>query len=142
MAGEIVVGYDGSDCAKSAVVFAADVAAHYDTGLCIVFCVEPPAVLAGGGAGDQRRAIAALGEDFLTEAAALVGDRGIAVMRELVDARPADGLVGAADEHDAPVIVIGTNSGGPLASAILGSTPHKLLHVSRRPVLVVPATDD
>jgi nucleotide-binding universal stress UspA family protein len=141
MAGEIVVGYDGSACAKAAVAFAADVAAHYDTGLSIVFCVEPPAVLAGGGAGDQRRAIEALGEGLLTEAAALAVDRGITVHREIVDARPAEGLVAAADEHDSPVIVIGTNSGGPLASAILGSTPHKLLHLSRRPVLVVPAPD-
>jgi nucleotide-binding universal stress UspA family protein len=137
MAGEIVVGYDGSECSKAAVAFAADVAAHYDAGLCIVFCVEPPAVLAGGG-GDQRRAIEALGEEFLAEAEAIVDGRGLRVLRELVDARPADGLVAAADEHDAPVIVIGTNSSGPLASAILGSTPHKLLHVSRRPVLVVP----
>ncbi|MGZ8763175.1 MAG: universal stress protein [Acidimicrobiia bacterium] len=141
MAGEIVVGYDGSDCAKAAVAFAADVAAHYDTGLSIVFCVEPPAVLAGGAAGDQRRAIEALGEDLLAAAEALVQGRDITVHREIVDARPAEGLVAAADEHDAPVIVIGTNSSGPLASAILGSTPHKLLHLSRRPVLVVPAHD-
>jgi len=141
MAGEIVVGYDGSTCAKAAVEFAADVAEHYSTGLSIVFCSEPPAVLAGGGAGDQRRAIEALGEGLLTEAAALLQGRGIAVHREIVDGRPAEGLIAAADEHDSPVIVIGTNSSGPLASVILGSTPHKLLHLARRPVLVVPPPD-
>ena len=36
------------------------------------------------------------------------------------------------------MIVIGTHSESPLRGAILGSVPHKLLHVSDRPVVVVP----
>jgi len=39
----------------------------------------------------------------------------------------------------ATMIVVGTYSEGPLAAALVGSTPHKLLHLSQRPVLVVPA---
>jgi nucleotide-binding universal stress UspA family protein len=34
--------------------------------------------------------------------------------------------------------VVGTYGESPLRSAILGSTPHKLLHASTRPVLCVP----
>jgi nucleotide-binding universal stress UspA family protein len=36
------------------------------------------------------------------------------------------------------VIVVGSYGESPLKGAILGSTPHKLLHISERPVVVVP----
>jgi nucleotide-binding universal stress UspA family protein len=36
------------------------------------------------------------------------------------------------------VIVVGTAGESPLKGAMLGSTPHKLLHLSSRPVLCVP----
>jgi nucleotide-binding universal stress UspA family protein len=48
-------------------------------------------------------------------------------------------LVDAADEHDALVIVVGTWSESPLRGALLGSVAHKLLQLSSRPVLCVPA---
>ena len=44
----------------------------------------------------------------------------------------------AADKHDARLIVVGTYGESPIRGAILGSTPHKLLHWSGRPVLCVP----
>ena len=126
MAGEIVVGYDGSPCGKAALLVAADIAGHYGVGLCVAFCDEAPAMRAGG-AGDQRRQIAAIGEE--------------AIERLIIEARPADGLLELADERDAPVIVVGSKGHGLFKSAILGSTPHKLLAWSQRPVLVVPAPE-
>jgi nucleotide-binding universal stress UspA family protein len=45
---------------------------------------------------------------------------------------------GAIGFRDA-LIVVGTYDEGPFRSAILGSTPHKLLHISETPVLCVPA---
>ena len=49
-----------------------------------------------------------------------------------------DALISLAEEHDARAIVVGTHGESPIRGAILGSTPHKLLHLSERPVLVVP----
>jgi nucleotide-binding universal stress UspA family protein len=57
----------------------------------------------------------------------------------MVDARPAEALLSVADACDARVIVVGTWGESPLKGAMLGSTPHKLLHLSSRPVLCVPA---
>jgi nucleotide-binding universal stress UspA family protein len=57
----------------------------------------------------------------------------------VVDARPADGLLALAEEHDAAMIVVGTYSERPLLGVVLGSTAYKLLHRSTIPVLVVPA---
>jgi nucleotide-binding universal stress UspA family protein len=138
MAGEIVVGYDGSACGKAALKFAADVASHYGVGLCVAFCVEPPAARAGG-AGDQRREIEALATEVLEGVGDVIGETTVDVQPQIVEGRPADGLIELADEHDAPLIVVGTKGHGLFKSAILGSTPHKLLHWTERPVLVVPA---
>ncbi len=56
---------------------------------------------------------------------------------ELVPERPAAALVDVADRRDARFIVVGSWGESALRGAILGSTPHKLLHLSHRPVLVV-----
>jgi nucleotide-binding universal stress UspA family protein len=46
-------------------------------------------------------------------------------------------IVEAADEHDAGVIVMGSRGRSDLAGLALGSTAHKVIHLSSRPVLVV-----
>jgi nucleotide-binding universal stress UspA family protein len=46
-------------------------------------------------------------------------------------------IVNAARAHDAGVIVMGSRGRGDLAGLVLGSTAHKVIHFSDRPVLVV-----
>ncbi len=59
----------------------------------------------------------------------------------VVEEQPAEALVELARQRDARAIIVGTHGESPLKGAILGSTPHKLLQLSDRPVLVVPAPD-
>ena len=59
----------------------------------------------------------------------------------IVEESPAEGLAELADERDARLIVVGTRGESPIRGALLGSTPHKLLQLSRVPVLVVPTPD-
>jgi nucleotide-binding universal stress UspA family protein len=56
-----------------------------------------------------------------------------------VPERPYQALLDVASRHDARFIVVGSWAESPIRGAILGSTPHKLLHLSERPVVVVPA---
>ena len=70
MAGELVVGYDGLECAQTALRVAAGLAKSMEVGLIIVFAAEPPQLNLGG-AGDQRRLLAERGAELLDEAAAL-----------------------------------------------------------------------
>jgi nucleotide-binding universal stress UspA family protein len=63
---------------------------------------------------------------------------GVTASVRLVDAKPADALVQVGNQLDATVIVVGTAGESPLRGAMLGSTPHKLLHLTNRPVLCVP----
>jgi nucleotide-binding universal stress UspA family protein len=50
----------------------------------------------------------------------------------------AQALSGLAEDLDADMIVVGSRGRTDVASLALGSVSHKLLHLSRRPVLVVP----
>ena len=45
----------------------------------------------------------------------------------------------AAEDLDADMIVVGSRGRSNVASLTLGSVSHKLLHLARRPVLVVPS---
>jgi nucleotide-binding universal stress UspA family protein len=60
------------------------------------------------------------------------------VETEVIDARPAEALLKVATDRDARMIIVGTHGEHPLTGAVLGSVPHKLLHLSEVPVLVVP----
>ena len=53
--------------------------------------------------------------------------------------KPADAVLAVAERRDTRMIVVGTHGECPIAGALLGSVPHKLLHRSSAPVLVVPA---
>ncbi|MEP7025308.1 MAG: universal stress protein [Actinomycetota bacterium] len=46
-------------------------------------------------------------------------------------------IVDSAAEHEAGTIVMGSKGRGDLAGLLLGSTAHKVIHLSDRPVLVV-----
>ncbi|MGD0715210.1 MAG: universal stress protein [Gaiellaceae bacterium] len=137
MPSSIVVGFDGSACALAALDKAVELARLDGSRIVIVFAFEIPAAY-GGETGDYRRAVRQLAEQAAAKAAERVAQAGVEHEVDLIPERPAEGLVHAAERHGASLIVVGTHGEHPLAGAILGSVPHKLLHVSRVPVLVVP----
>ena len=135
MAGEVIVGYDGSECAKGALSQAVEQARMFGTGLVIAFGYEPP--VTGAEMSDHRHALEERGKALTDEALEQVAGSGVQATTAVVDARPAEGLLALADEHQARMIVIGTHGERPLMGMVLGSTPYKLLHRSPVPVLVV-----
>jgi nucleotide-binding universal stress UspA family protein len=135
----VIVGYDGSACAKAALRVAVEVGRAYGESVTIAFGYEVSPV--GGEIHDYHEALRELGTRRLQEARALIGDDAGQVDAVIVEEAPAQALVQLADERDARVIVVGTRGERPLTGALLGSTPHKLLHLSDRPVLVVPAPE-
>lgn len=134
----VVVGYDESPGAQTALDTAIGVAVKWDEPLVLVYGAGPPGVL-GEESTAHRDALRELGQRALSHAVALAEATGVKTHVELVDAKPAQALIDVADSYDATVIVVGTAGESPLRGAMLGSTPHKLLHLSTRPVLCVPA---
>jgi nucleotide-binding universal stress UspA family protein len=50
-------------------------------------------------------------------------------------------ILSAAEEHEARIIVLGSSSRTDLPRMLLGSVASRLLHMSARPVLIVPRSD-
>jgi nucleotide-binding universal stress UspA family protein len=140
MSAGVVVGYDGSDCAKLALGAATEIAKVYGEKLIIMFGYEVNKVT--GEVGDYHHALQELATSRLKEGAALVSDAGVEIEAVIMEEAPAKALVELADTRDARMIVVGTRGESPIHGALLGSTPHKLLRLSSRPVLVVPLLED
>jgi nucleotide-binding universal stress UspA family protein len=141
MAGDIILGYDGSAGSKAALAVAVSVARAFDAPLSIVFGYEPNPM--GGETADYKAKLEKIGQEMVAGALATATKLDAAVHTEVlvVPMRPVESLLEAALERQARVIVVGGSSERPIVGAILGSVPHKLLHRSDVPVLVVPATD-
>jgi nucleotide-binding universal stress UspA family protein len=78
-----------------------------------------------------------MGAELEIEAEARVKQAGVDYELVLIDSRPAPGLVQVADEREARMIIVGGAGETSFAGALLGATPHKVLQLTDRPVLVV-----
>lgn len=138
MAGEIILGYDGQDGSKAALTTAVTIAAAFKRPLVVVFGYMP--VQMGGDTRDLSDAVREMGEGFGSEAKALAAsvDASVEVSVELVEDRPAESILRAADEHEALAIVVGSTNRGPMAGALLGTVTYQVVHRATRPVVVVP----
>jgi nucleotide-binding universal stress UspA family protein len=136
--GQIVVGYDGSACGDAALSAALEIAGELGDSVTVVFGYAPPG-LWGGEIAEHEEAIEELGEMVLAKAKSQAAEKGVEIEAQLVAKRAAEALIEAAEQRDARMIVVGSFGDPPLKGMILGSTPNKLLYLSERPVLVVPA---
>ncbi len=136
--GQIVVGYDGSDCGKAALDEGLRLAKDLGDSVVVVFGYAPPG-LWGGEIVEHEDAIEEFGKKVMDEARARAESSDVATEFEMVAKKPSEALVEVADGRDARMIVVGSYGDPPLKGMILGSTPNKLLHIADRPVLVVPA---
>jgi nucleotide-binding universal stress UspA family protein len=140
MAGEVVLGYDGEPGSLAALHTAVAVASAFKRPLVIAFGYAPAPI--GGDVADLSRAVRELADTFLAEAVKIAGevDASVSVRTELVNDRPAEAIMRAADQYEALTIVVGSAGRGPMAGALLGSVTYQVVHRSTRPVLVVPSS--
>jgi nucleotide-binding universal stress UspA family protein len=82
---------------------------------------------------DEANAQVAASVDVLTQA----GVKAHGEVRNTIFGYAAREIVSDADEVGADVIVMGSRGRGDLTGLLLGSTAHKVIHLSHRPVLIV-----
>jgi len=136
--GEIVVGYDGSDCGKAALDEALSLAKGLGDRVVVVFGYAPPG-LWGGEIAEHEDAIEEFGEKVMGEARERAESSGVETELAMVARKASEALVEVAQSRGARMIVVGSYGDPPLKGMILGSTPNKLLYTADCPVLVVPA---
>lgn len=135
--GVIVLGYDASPGAERALESAIEIATRFGDRLLIAFGDAPPGTPTEEERA-QHHALQELGERLTAGALTRAREAGVEAEVALVPKRPAAALIELSERENARMIVVGTYGESPIKGAILGSTPHKLLHLSERPVLVVP----
>ncbi len=142
MAGEVVLGYDGEPGSRAALQTAVAIAAAFKRPLVIAFGYAPAPI--GGEVADLSRAVQDLGEKITADAVAVAHevDASVAVQVELVNDRPAEAILRAADQYEALAIVVGAAGRGPMAGALLGSVTYQVVHRATRPVVVVPSPEE
>ena len=136
----VVLGYDESPGAVRALRVALEVSAAFGEPLVLVYGAAAP-----GGMGEEYRthqaAVRETGRVALEHAVTAAEDAGVSTTVENLDQKPAQALLDAAARHAARCIVVGSWGESPVRGALLGSTPHKLLHLSPVPVLCVPVAE-
>src|SRR4051794_29861081 len=136
MTGELVVCYDGSDGAKGALAKAIELAPALGAGLVVAFAYDVGKM--GGEVLALAPALRERGELVTEQGLAAARAAGVAARAVVLEGSPAAVIAAFAEAEGAAMIISGTRGERPLTGALVGSVPHKLLHVSSLPVLAVP----
>ena len=135
----VVLALDGSDGAKKAIPVAAELAEREGAKLVLAHVTEYLAAKGGElphpGEEEIRAEIEGEAEHLST--------RGVETEVQFADSvlgGPAHAIVEIADRTGGDLIVTGTRGHTPVADVLLGSVSHRLLHIGKRPILVVPAS--
>ncbi|EIV93614.1 universal stress protein [Frankia sp. QA3] len=151
----VVVGVDTREAAPAALVWAADLAQRLDAELDVVHVQHlslgqiRAMVSTVPGRGVSERFLKAE-EDAQSRAVCTLAERTLAGSPvhwrfHIRAGDPATHLLAVADSVDAYAIVIGTRHGGAgvaLDRLLAGSVSHRMIHWTRRPILVVPTDVD
>jgi nucleotide-binding universal stress UspA family protein len=136
-AGEIIVGYDGSEQSRDALRAGCALAGP-DSLLTVVHAYEVPRQVARYPFfADFEDACREVAQEIVDSAKDCVGDCDAEVRYVTGTGKPADVLAEMAGQGSAKLIVVGSRRLGALRAAV-GSVTQRLIHDSPCPVLVVP----
>ncbi|WP_298873788.1 universal stress protein [uncultured Microbacterium sp.] len=135
----VVVGYTATDAGADALALGARLGAALGAPVhAVVVLPSPENNVSIPSAASYDRLVADTARGWLRDALAQLGDpsgiRGHVRYAQAVS----DGLVAAAEEFDAGVIVVGTGAGGPRGRHRLGTTAEELVHSAPVPVALAP----
>jgi nucleotide-binding universal stress UspA family protein len=140
MAGAVIFAYDGSDLAKAAIAAAGrELAPGRDAFVVTVWQpVNVGFVASLPVRAQQAEEVGRAAKLTANEGATLADAAGFNARGLAVEAAPTwQGIVEAADEHDASLIVLGSHGHTGLGSVLMGSVATAVTHHSKRAVLIV-----
>lgn len=145
----ILVGVDGSLHAQRAAREAGDLARALDAELTLLgaYLSVPPwpelgRAMLSQDAWDAYGAAARSEAQSSVDAALAAVGTDVAVNTLVVDRRPVDAILDEAARGGHDLVVVGSAGRGDVASVLLGSVSHRVVHECRVPVLVVRDAGD
>lgn len=138
MYGKILVAVDQSEMSDRAVLAARDLATLSNGEVWVLHLREREIATKTGAVftdetKQEANAEVAGAIQVLTEA----GVKAYGEVGHTLYGHAAGSIVDSAIEHDVDVIVMGSRGRGDLTGLILGSTAHKVIHLTDRPVLII-----
>ena len=135
---KILVAVDHSEISDRAVLAARDLALLSKGEVWVLHLREREiAVKTGMAMTDETESDANAKVSAVVDRLAEAGVKAHGEVRTTLFGYAARDIVDDAIEHDADVIVMGSRGRSDLAGFILGSTAHKVIHLTDRPVLIV-----
>jgi nucleotide-binding universal stress UspA family protein len=147
----ILIAYDGSDGAKTAVEAAGRlfrnspavvVSVWHSTASASASLIAIPAGVAARAYEELDKESERQAADRADEGATAAKDAGLGATAStlLCHGQVWATIIAAADQEDAQAIVVGSRGLSPVKSALLGSVANGVVHHSARPVVVIPAS--
>lgn len=139
---KIVVGYDGSESSKKALLKSIELAKDVNAELHIVGVVRPFEFYAidyipPEEIEEYEKEQISKEEKFLKEASDIAEKEGIKPFLKVMEGDPAEELMTYADENGCDLIVVGHRGVGGFKRMLLGSTASNLVKYANQSILVV-----
>jgi nucleotide-binding universal stress UspA family protein len=140
----VLVGVDGSEPSRRAMLFACERAQQLGFELLVVHVIHWSPYSFNTPAENERRhsqkqlEIKAAQEQVVDPAIALADEAGVPVEGLVRHGHPVDVILDLARERDAAYIVVGRTGDSRMRQAVFGSTPGHLVQLAPVPVTVVP----
>ncbi len=133
----IVVGYDGTPHSRDALALGKALAGGTGATIVVTYVMRD-AMASVAGWEDYKKGAHATAEHEFNRAASWLGSE-VAVEFSAIPARSdAQGLIEAALQHNAGMIVVGSSHRGKVGRAVAGSVTERLMHGAECPVVVAP----
>jgi len=123
---KILIGYDGSEDSEKAAELAVALAQKFES--TIIVCHAFGHMPLTSKPSEVRRLVNPLVERL--------NKLGITTQVAIPDVIPAQGILEAAEQHHADLIVLGSRGRGTFANLLLGSTAERVLRYAKVPVLI------
>ena len=133
----LLVAIDHSEITERVLGAAADLAKLSNGEVWVLHLREREVMPRAGLVASESSGAARAAVDAAVEELTKAGITAHGEVRNTLFGHAAGEIVDDAKEHDVGVIVMGSRGRSDLAGLVLGSTAHKVIHLTDRPVLVV-----
>jgi len=137
----ILVALDGSDTARRAAAMAVQIAEKFGAQVELVHVMPPPPVFSEPAVivnvAELERAQYEAAQGLLSRAAQEQARPGVEILTRILAGPAAEVIAEHADSGGFDLVTVGSRGRNMLASALLGGVSHRLIHISKKPVLIV-----